>query len=387
MSQLKTLQVEIPVKAIEALASSGLTNYISPDVPVRSFGHVTATTGADLVRTQSLTATLDGLGIGIAVLDSGIDSEHRSFDSNLRFSKDFTTENNPTADPYGHGSHVASAAAGNTRSGIAYEGIAPAAQIINLRVLNAQGLGTSSALLNALNWILSPADPGQPVSSANPSNQEKYNIRVVNMSLGAPAISSYKNDPICRAARALVDAGIVVVAAAGNNGKSVDGTKIYGQIHSPGNEPSVITVGAVNSFGTDARDDDGITSYSSRGPTRSSTTDASGVKHYDNLLKPDLVAPGNKLIYAEADTELGGVEPPGHAASGTGRRSLRPEQPSHDVYERNLNGSATRRRHCRSASASQSKAHPKHGQNDHDVYDAAFGWLQHARARHRRAER
>src|SRR6185295_1924631 len=117
----------------------------------------------------------------------------------------------------------------------------------------------------------------------------------------APAISSYKNDPICRAARALVDAGIVVVAAAGNNGKMANGTKIYGQIHAPGNEPSVITVGAVNSFGTDSRSDDVVASYSSRGPTRSSITDASGVKHYDNLLKPDLVAPGNKLIYAEAD--------------------------------------------------------------------------------------
>src|SRR5207245_4937813 len=175
------------------------------------------------------------------------------------------------------------------------------ANLISLRVLDKNGVGSSSVLLNALNWILAPADPTNAVSSSNPLNKDKYGIRIVNMSLGAPAISSYKNDPVCRAARALVDAGIVVVAAAGNNGKDAYGNKIYGQIHSPGNEPSVITVGAANTFGTDARNDDGVATYSSRGPTRSNYTDANGVKHYDNLVKPDLVAPGNKLIYAESD--------------------------------------------------------------------------------------
>src|SRR5205807_7350050 len=128
--------------------------------------------------------------------------------------------------------------------------------IINLKVLNSQGSGTTSDLLSALNWILTPADPTKPLSSTNPTNASKYKIQVVNMSLGAPAISSYKNDPICRASRALVDAGIVVVAAAGNNGKDANGNKIYGMIHSPGNEPSVITVGAANTFGTDNRNDD-----------------------------------------------------------------------------------------------------------------------------------
>ena len=86
------------------------------------------------------------------------------------------------------------------------------------------------------------------------------------MSLGTMAIDSYKNDPLCRAARRLVDAGIVVVAAAGNNGKDSQGRKLYGRIHSPGNEPSVITVGATNTFGTDQRADDKIATFSSRGP-------------------------------------------------------------------------------------------------------------------------
>ena len=109
---------------------------------------------------------------------------------------------------------------------------------------------------------------------------------------------------MCKAVRRLVDAGVVVVAAAGNNGKNSAGQKVYGHIHSPGNEPSAITVGATNTFGTDVRSDDGIATYSSRGPTRSYWTDVQGVKHYDNLVKPDLVAPGNKLISAQAENNL-----------------------------------------------------------------------------------
>jgi subtilisin family serine protease len=93
-------------------------------------------------------------------------------------------------------------------------------------------------------------------------------------------------------------AGVVVVAAAGNDGTDVTGRKIYGRIHAPGNDPSVITVGAANSFGTDVRADDGVTTYSSRGPTRSYRT-VNGVRYYDHIIKPDLVAPGNKLIAAE----------------------------------------------------------------------------------------
>jgi subtilisin family serine protease len=143
-------------------------------------------------------------------------------------------------------------------------------------------------VLGALDWVLT-----------NRSNAA-FNIKVVNMSLGTAAVDSYTRDPLCLAVRKLSDAGIVVVAAAGNEGKDGGGGKLYGQIHAPGNDPSVITVGASNSFGTDGRADDAVATYSSRGPTRSFWTGASGVKHYDNLIKPDLVAPGNRLIAAQA---------------------------------------------------------------------------------------
>ena len=297
--------VEMPLSAVSRLSEQSGVSYLSLDGETSALGkgHVSKTTGTDDIdeeeevsQTGVVTVKkLNGKGVGIAIIDSGIYSAHRAFrgrdgKSRVVFSKDFTGENR-TDDPYGHGTHVAGLAAGNGQiaDGM-YAGIAPDANIINLRVLNSNGTGTTSGLLNALNWLL--------------ANRYTYNVRVANLSLGTAAINSYRNDPVCRAVRKLVDAGVVVAAAAGNNGKNASGKKVYGQIHSPGNEPSAITVGAANTFGTDSRADDTVATYSSRGPTRSFWTDARGVRHYDNLIKPDLVAPGNKLISAESVNNL-----------------------------------------------------------------------------------
>ncbi|HEX7316183.1 MAG TPA: S8 family serine peptidase [Pyrinomonadaceae bacterium] len=309
-----TLALDLPLAVVEELSSFDEVRFVSSDEKVVSTGHVVTTTGTDVARTLgiasgSTTLPYDGAGIGIAIVDSGMDTGHKTFGakadlsgSRVKFKKDFTSDGKADKDFYGHGTHVASSAVGmSTVTGGAYEGIARGADILNLRVLDANGQGRVSDLLTALNWFLSPVDPNKALSSSNPTNATKYNVRVVNLSLGTPAIDSYRVDPLCRAVRALVDAGIVVVAAAGNNGKDNGGNKLYGAIHSPGTEPSVITVGATNTFGTDARADDGVATYSSRGPTRGSWLDADGVRHHDNLIKPDLAAPGNKLIYAEAD--------------------------------------------------------------------------------------
>ncbi|HYJ86016.1 MAG TPA: S8 family serine peptidase, partial [Pyrinomonadaceae bacterium] len=276
--------MELPGNILEDLANFDEVDFVSGDDELMALGHVTSTTGADDVRAASNSAdgatTLDGTGIGIAVLDSGIYSEHKSISTRVIYSKDFTGENR-VDDPYGHGTHVAAAAAGN--SGLYsgnYSGIAPNANLVNLRVLNSRGRSYTSVVLGALDWVY--------------SNRSLHNIRVVNMSLGGPALASYAKDPLCIAVRRLVDAGVVVVAAAGNDGKDAFGRKQYGAIHAPGNEPSAITVGATNSYGTNQRNDDAVTTYSSRGPTRSFWTDDYGVQHYDNLIKPDLVAPGNK---------------------------------------------------------------------------------------------
>jgi serine protease AprX len=209
--------VELPARLVERLSEQKGVRFLSLDRETAGFGHVTRTTGADDVRETAGTNVtgLDGTGIGIAVLDSGIDTGHTAFldrNNGLRivYSKDFTGEGR-TDDPFGHGTHVASIAAGNGRiSRGEYLGVAPNANIINLRVLNSQGLGRVSYILAGLDWVY--------------QNRAAYNIRVVNLSLGTAAVESYKNDPVCKAVRKLVDAGVVVVAAAGNNGKDSAGT-------------------------------------------------------------------------------------------------------------------------------------------------------------------
>ena len=302
-NNLNSFALELPTRVVDALSTFPEVAFISLDSEVRTLGgHVAHTSGADNVRSMSADGALDGNGIGIAIVDSGIYGAHTSFtdtqtgQSRIVVNLDFTGEGR-TDDPYGHGTHVAAAAAGN---GIVsrgeYIGIAPRAKILNLRVLNSKGTGSVSNVLAAFNWLM--------------TNAATYNVRVVNLSIGMPAINSYKFDPLCVAARMLVDRGIVVVAAAGNNGKNSAGQKVYGQIHSPGNEPSVITVGAVDTRGTDQRGDDTIATYSSRGPTRSYWTDENGVNHYDNLIKPEIAAPGNKTIFAQSPKQLPAAQNP-----------------------------------------------------------------------------
>src|SRR5215213_9685874 len=295
-TELNSFLVELPLSVVSELADFNEVHFISEDRDVHVTGHVEKTTGAAFMRTQSGNSGLKGKDVNIAVLDSGIDKDHHQIGSRIDAQFDFTGEGR-VDDLYGHGTHVASLAAGidHVAHG-AYTGVAPEAKVINLRVLNSRGVGPVSNVLKALNWILAPTDPNKPLGE---KNYQKYRIRVVNLSLGAPAVDSYKDDPLCLAARRLVNAGLVVVAAAGNDGTDETGRKIYGRIHAPGNEPSVITVGAANSFGTDMRGDDGVTSYSSRGPTRSYRT-VNGVRYYDHIIKPDLIAPGNRLISAES---------------------------------------------------------------------------------------
>src|SRR5205814_4772575 len=126
----------------------------------------------------------------------------------------------------------------------AYTGIAPAANLISVRVLNSQGQGSVSAAIAGINWCI--------------ANKATYNIRVLNHSLDTTAVESYRDDPLCRAVRHAVDAGLVVCVASGNLGKDANGNKVFGAVHSPGIEPSAITVGAANTFGTDSRADDGV---------------------------------------------------------------------------------------------------------------------------------
>ena len=144
--------------------------------------------------------------------------------------------------------------------------------LINLRVLDQNGAGTDSEVIAAIQTAI--------------ALKSTYNIRVINLSLGRPVWESYTLDPLCQAVEQAWKSGIVVVVAAGNYGRdNLAGTNGYGTITAPGNDPYVITVGAMKTMGTAARTDDVIASYSSKGPTL-----------FDQVIKPDLVAPGNLII-------------------------------------------------------------------------------------------
>ena len=153
-------------------------------------------------------------------------------------------------------------------------GLAPGANIYDVRVLDGQGRGTLSDVLEGIQWAIFHA--------------KEYNIRVLNLSLAAASGESWRTDPLCIAVRRAAAAGITVVVAGGNFGLASNGKEVYGAVSAPGNDPSVITVGAVNTKGTALRGDDSVNLFSSRGPT------------IDRVLKPDLVAPGNRVVGAAA---------------------------------------------------------------------------------------
>jgi len=224
---------------------------------------------------------LDGSGTGVAVIDSGIqdipDLHGKRF--GVGYSQDFVHSAPANgSDLYGHGSHVAGiiAGSGNKSNGANYlytfKGVAPGVDLINLRVLDENGQGTDSQVIAAIETAI--------------QLKSIYNIRVINLSIGRGVFESYRLDPLCQAVEQAWAAGIVVVVAAGNEGRNNSlGTDGYGTITAPGNDPYVITVGAMNTMGTPDRTDDIPTSYTSKGPTL-----------WDHIIKPDLVAPGNRTI-------------------------------------------------------------------------------------------
>lgn len=196
-----------------------------------------------------------GRGVSIAVLDTGT---HPHYDlikpyNRLLVFKDFVNSRTVPYDDDGHGTHVSGIAAGNGFSG-APKGIAPEASIVSLKVLDSDGSGNVSGILAAMQWIC--------------DNHRKYNIRVVNLSLGMTYDDSVRIDPLHLGVGALYKSGITVVAAGGNSGPAAK------TISSPGNSPYVITAGCC---GTSE-----VSEFSSRGPA-------------GTYMKPDLVAYGEDI--------------------------------------------------------------------------------------------
>src|SRR6266436_1512782 len=276
---IKGAHYTVPVEALDALADDPDVAYISPDRPVQgALDNAVATVNGGYAQTLGLT----GAGIGVAVVDSGIsdipDLHNASGSFEVVYAQSFVPNDPSTSDPFGHGTHVAGiiASSGASSTGLTYYrhfvGIASGVDLINLRVLDANGTSTDSVVIAAIQKAV--------------TLQKRYRIQVMNLSLGRAVYESASLDPLCQAVESAWKAGITVVVAAGNYGRlNTYGNNGYGTITAPGNDPYVITVGAMNTMGTPSRTDDVITTYSSKGPTS-----------YDNYIKPDLVAPGNRVV-------------------------------------------------------------------------------------------
>lgn len=218
-----------------------------------------------------------GQGIGVAIVDSGVNPTGDFYTNsgtnrqiaNIRFNSDY---NQSTSDGYGHGTHVASIVAGDgSDSSGKYIGVAPMANIINVKVSNDDGSASMKDVVQGLQWVL--------------QNKTTYNIRVVNLSLNSADAESYNTSPLDAAVEILWFNGVVVVTSAGNKGT--------GAIYPPANDPFVITVGAVDDKGTAAITDDAVARFSAYGNSE------------DGAVKPDLVAPGVNIIARLVNQNMG----------------------------------------------------------------------------------
>jgi len=206
-----------------------------------------------------------GGGVTVAILDSGVaeDADLVQPDNRLLASVNFADER-LTSDPGGHGTHIAGIVAGNgSRSGGEFIGIAPQANVVDVRVLGSTGSGRISSVIRGIEWVL--------------AHRAAYNIRVINLSFGAPATLPYRADPMSAAVEIAWRRGLVVVAASGNGGPQRD------TVETPGIDPYVITVGATDDRGTLGQGDDMLAWFSAWGSP-------------DSNAKPDLVAPGRRLV-------------------------------------------------------------------------------------------
>ncbi len=259
-----SLVVELPYDSIPELAKSRQVKRIWYDAQVKSLLNtvVPAVCGFGVKKTG-----FSGKMITIAVLDTGI-YPHRdlTYPTNRIIAwADFINYKQAPYDDNGHGTHVAGIIAGNGSGSFGkYRGMAPEANLAVIKVLDKNGSGSLSAIIEGIEWCI--------------KNKEKYNIRVLNLSFGAVAHDSYRTDLLCRATSTAWENGIVVCTAAGNDGPGV------GTINTPGINPKIITVGNVDHRRTVKYDDASLHPTSSRGPTP------------DKIKKPDLLAPGTNII-------------------------------------------------------------------------------------------
>ncbi|MCW2967066.1 MAG: hypothetical protein JWM71_838 [Solirubrobacteraceae bacterium] len=254
-------------------------------------------------RTQKLWDDADpaggGRGVTVAVIDTGISGALPDFrtsasDATSRVIASAVTNPDATTedDLYGHGTHVAGLIAGNGALRAAgdplrgqYVGAAPRANLVSVKVSDDQG---ATSLIDVIYGVQFAVD-----------HKSDYGIRVINLSLNSETAESYTTDPLDAAVESAWLHGIVVVTAAGNRGTDSDAVD-----YAPGNDPYVITVGAVDDQATKRTSDDQITDWSSRGVTQ------------DGFAKPDVVAPGAHIVGPYAPNSGFGTECPSCIVDG-----------------------------------------------------------------------
>ena len=269
----------LPQNAVGALSSNPAVRVVSADAVVLP-QDVPPTSGAPSVYRDVIGATTAnangraGQGVTVAVIDSGVSNvpdlagrlvNVTDSPGHTATCVNFSSEAG-CADSYGHGTFVAGLIAGNgASSGGALQGVAPAANILALKLSGADGTSNVSKVLAAIQWVL--------------VNKDTYGIKVLNLSLRVDSSLSYRLDPVNMAVERAWSAGIVVVVSAGNMGAGPH------TIAKPADDPWVISVGSVDDHGTATVADDVVSSFSSRGPTAT-----------DGITKPDVAVPGRSLV-------------------------------------------------------------------------------------------
>jgi serine protease AprX len=266
------VEASVPLAAVSALAAQ-LGISVTPDAPVNVQSTPVSTgphTPSDAFLDQTGATQLaqdgdTGQGVTVAVVDTGIDNLP-DFAGRLVGGVDLTGANDPFQDGYGHGTFVAGLIAGDGASSNGqYSGEAPGANLVSVKVAGADGATNVGSLILALQWAV--------------DNWQSYGIKVVNLSFGYRSDLSTAINPLDMAVEAAWRAGITVVASAGNAGP------FNGTILSPGDDPLVITVGALDDMASTTVTGDEMTDFSSAGPTSP-----------DGWVKPDLVTSGRSVV-------------------------------------------------------------------------------------------
>lgn len=256
---INAIAIEVPEPAAENLKELDFVEEVEEDRETRI---VPPQPDEDSDQKENSTEeeNLTGKGVSVAVIDTGIDPDHSSFSGDVEFQKDFTGSDNDPYDYNGHGTHVASLAIGNDEKN---PGVAPEADVMNMKVLNENGTGLMSDVMAGIDEAV----------------QQDADIMV--LSLGAQVETCDGTDMLSQTVDSAVEQGVAASIAAGNTGPE------SGTITVPACSKKGFAVGATGI------NDESVADYSSRGPTA------------DGRVKPDVVAPGTGIEGAEAGTDSG----------------------------------------------------------------------------------